>query len=763
MGDDRSKPPPLERRVPGATRAGPASPTRPELPEALLQRMQAVVKAAHAQAMQEEAGRGAQPDQDAASQAPASLPKREPGAAGAPKPSNGMRRPKEPTASQGRLSDEDAEFDTDPFLPRVTASGTIASSPVNGKVAQPDQAAQQNHRPQQNHTAQQGDTVKPGHALKQDRALRRRDRRATKRDRAEQAERERAERERQRERAAQAERAEQERAERERAEQERAAQAERERAEQERAAQAERERAEQERAAQAERERAEQERAAQAERERAEQERAAQAERERAEQERAAQAERERAEQERAAQAERERAEQERAAQAERERAEQERAAQAERERAEQERAAQAERERAEQERAAQAERERAEQERAAQAERERAVETEQTAQAERATQAERELAAEAAWAEREHAAQAEHEHAAQADREPLEQAAAAENPAGADQGVAERAGQPQRTAPSDQAEPGHTASPTSRAAAAVRAPVDLLEPPRPSGLKTPGRRRHRMAAWIAVAAVALAAGPLALVLSRHSPTKLSAAEIARNQAAAWVAQQVSSDAVVSCDVTMCLALKADGVSTGDLLVIGPQARDLLRSQVIVSTAAIRNLFGRRLASAYAPMVLASFGSGKARIDVRVIAPDGAASYLSALKADWQQRKTIGHALATAPQITLTPTARRQMDGGQVDIQLLLVLTNLAAIHSLDILAFGDATPGASPGIPLRCVYLAEKGGTAVVHSLLGYLHQQQGYFRAARAETTQFDAQSVLFIEYDAPSPLLPPSGSGS
>ena len=61
MGDERSKPPPLERRVPGATRAGPASPTRPELPEALLQRMQAVVKAAHAQAMQEEqaAARGA--------------------------------------------------------------------------------------------------------------------------------------------------------------------------------------------------------------------------------------------------------------------------------------------------------------------------------------------------------------------------------------------------------------------------------------------------------------------------------------------------------------------------------------------------------------------------------------------------------------------------------------------------------------------------------------------------------------------------------
>ena len=67
------------------------------------------------------------------------------------------------------------------------------------------------------------------------------------------------------------------------------------------------------------------------------------------------------------------------------------------------------------------------------------------------------------------------------------------------------------------------------------------------------------MAAWIGVAAVALAAGPLALVLSRHSPTKLSAAEIARDQAATWVAQQVSSDAVVSCDVTMCQLSKRTG------------------------------------------------------------------------------------------------------------------------------------------------------------------------------------------------------------
>jgi hypothetical protein len=624
MGDDRSKPPPLQRRVPGATRAGPTSPVRPELPTALLQRMQAVVNAAHAQAVQEEARHSGQPDQDAPPEASASLPTREPGAAGAPKPSNGVRWPRRPTAPRGRLSDVDAEFDTDPFLPRVTASGTIASPPVNGKVAQPDQAAQQNHTPQkghapqqnhstQRHAAQQDDTARPDHALRRDRALRRRDRNATKRDRA-----------------AQARRAEQEQAEREQAEQTAREQAE----------------------------------------------------------------------------------------QTAREQAEQTAREQAERERAEQAK-------RTKRERAEQTQREQAEQ------------------------------AAEAAWAERERAAHAERERAAQTERERTGQAAAAEGTAGSEQDVAKRPGRAQRTAPSDQAEPDQTASPTGRAAAAVRTRTDLLEHPRPSALKTPGHRRNRMVVLIGVAAVALAAGPLALVLSRPAPVKLSAAEVTRDQAATWVAQQVSSDAVVSCDLTMCQTLRADGVPVEDLLVLGPKARDLLNSQVIVSTAAIRNLFGGRLGTDYAPSVLASFGSGKARIDVRVIAPHGANAYLSALVTDLQWRKNVGGQLAIVPKIKVTPLARKQLSTGQVAAQLLLVITELAQHHPLDILAFGDYAQGASPGVPLRCVYLAENGGAMVTRSMLDLLHQQRGYYRAARAETTQRNGQPVLLVEFAAPTPL--------
>jgi hypothetical protein len=678
LGEDRSKPP-LERRVPGATRAGPASTSRPELPEALLQRMQAVVNAAHARAVQEEEERRqreGQPDQAARPGAPESLPRRVPGTAGEPKPTNGVPWTKLPAARRGRLSDEDSEFDTDPFLPRLTASGAVASPPAskpgapphhtahtNGS-APPADTAQGNGVAQQDDTTRRDDTVRPDHARRRDRALRRRDRRAGKQNRPGEAGRAEAERE----RTAQAER-------------ERTAQAERERAAQ----------AEREQAAQAERERA-----AQAEREQAERQRAAQAEREQAAQ----------AERERAAQAERERAE----------RAERERAAQAERERAE--RAVQAQRERG-----AQAEREQAERQRA-----------------------ERERAAAAAWTERERAAQAEHAQAGHVAPERADQAQRAAPP--------DQARPEQPVPPSGSAQPDHSApSADLRTAAAGRAPAD--QPWRPLNVRrAPGRRRTRTIALVVGAAAVLAVGPLVLALSHSGPPKLSAAEAARDQAAAWVAQQVRNGDVVSCDVAMCLALKAHGISVTDLLVMSTKARDPLTSQVIVSTAAIRQLFGSSLDTVYAPTVLASFGSGNTRIDVRVIAPDGAAKYLSALRTDWQQRKSAGAATAGNPRITLAAAARRQMDAGEVDAQLLLMLADLASQHPVDVLAFGDLAPGASPGVPLRSAILAENGA-ANLRSMLANVHAQRGPYQAAHVETTRRDGQPVLVIEFAAPVPL--------
>ncbi len=122
-----------------------------------------------------------------------------------------------------------------------------------------------------------------------------------------------------------------------------------------------------------------------------------------------------------------------------------------------------------------------------------------------------------------------------------------------------------------------------------------------------------------------------------------------RGQAAAWVARQVSRDAIVACDPAMCAALQAHGIAPGNLLVLRPSSADPLGSDVVIATPAVRSQFGRRLASVYAPVVIASFGTGALRIDVRAMAPDGAAAYRAALAADLAARRGAGQRVAAEP------------------------------------------------------------------------------------------------------------------
>jgi hypothetical protein len=59
--------------------------------------------------------------------------------------------------------------------------------------------------------------------------------------------------------------------------------------------------------------------------------------------------------------------------------------------------------------------------------------------------------------------------------------------------------------------------------------------------------------------------------------------------------------------------------------VLRPGAADLPSSGVIVVTAAVGYMVGSRLITAYAPKAIASFGSGRERISIRVIYPPGTA------------------------------------------------------------------------------------------------------------------------------------------
>jgi hypothetical protein len=242
----------------------------------------------------------------------------------------------------------------------------------------------------------------------------------------------------------------------------------------------------------------------------------------------------------------------------------------------------------------------------------------------------------------------------------------------------------------------------------------------------------------------------------------LQAATTTRSTAAQWIAGQVSPSAIVACDPAMCAALQASGVAAGRLLVLATSASDPLGSDLVVATPALRSQFGARLASVYAPAIIASFGSGANRIDIRAVAADGTAAYDSALTADRTARIAAGEQLIGNSNITMTAAAQAVLQAGQVDPRLLAMLAALAAQQPLRILAFGDPSPGSSAAIPLRSVELAPAtAGTnaaARLRIMLSFVQAQRSPFLPMTAALVH---QSALSVEYAAPSPLGLPSGN--
>jgi hypothetical protein len=234
----------------------------------------------------------------------------------------------------------------------------------------------------------------------------------------------------------------------------------------------------------------------------------------------------------------------------------------------------------------------------------------------------------------------------------------------------------------------------------------------------------------------------------------------ARQQAARWVAQQVNGDAIVACDPAMCGVLQAAGVSAGRLLVLRPGQADPLGSDIVVATAAVRSQFGSRLTSVYAPVSIAGFGTGAARIEIRVEAPDGAAAYLAGLTADAAARRAAGSQIRHNTAIKLSPAAGSLLIAGQVDSRLLQTLVTLSHTYPVDVISFGGSpASGVSKDVPLR---VAEITGAAVgghrpasISALRAFLNAQRTPYRPSWMTTVRVASRTVLRVEYPAPSPL--------
>ena len=285
-------------------------------------------------------------------------------------------------------------------------------------------------------------------------------------------------------------------------------------------------------------------------------------------------------------------------------------------------------------------------------------------------------------------------------------------------------------------------------------------------------RSRWRRRAPILLAAGLLIAtvGVLVFNLPRHgaaperlagSQTQLAAVTAARKAAVTWILDQVSRAAVVSCDPQLCGELVSAGFPSANVLSLGPGSNDPLGSALVVATGPIRAHFGNRLASVYAPAVIASFGSRTAKIDIRLVYPGGAVTYDADERTALPYRKTAGAQLLGNADIKASAAARAQLLSGDVDPRLLQLLAIMAGRHPVHIVDFTGESPGGGPASLLRSVDLATVNSAAHL-TRSAYLGWMQTFIEAQRAQyhpsvrqVTPNTGQTVLRIGFGAPSPL--------
>jgi hypothetical protein len=266
-------------------------------------------------------------------------------------------------------------------------------------------------------------------------------------------------------------------------------------------------------------------------------------------------------------------------------------------------------------------------------------------------------------------------------------------------------------------------------------------------------RERHTEAGRQARAAV----DPPAVKSAPASPSTaasatLAAAGASRQQAAAWIAAQVSRGVIVACDPLMCTELQQRGFPAADLSPVGTSSGDPLGSGIVVSTTAVRGQLGTRLAEVYAPVVIASFGTGPDLVQVRVTAAGSAAAYLAAIRADARARKSAGDELTGNKNISMPAAARAALAAGRVDSRLLITLGALAHRFPVRIVSVSDAGPGAAAGVPLRQLTVAAPTA-AYLGRLLAFLRVQRPPL-LPRVLLRHHDRTTEVRIRFSAPSP---------
>lgn len=284
-------------------------------------------------------------------------------------------------------------------------------------------------------------------------------------------------------------------------------------------------------------------------------------------------------------------------------------------------------------------------------------------------------------------------------------------------------------------------------------------------------RLRHpRLALVLAICVVVAAAAVVSVVQVSGTSTRTDsasrphavppawargAAGTVRTQAATWVASQLSGAETVGCDPLMCAALRARGVAASRLVPVGAGAAGV--DVVAASAAGASGTAGAAGAGQQgAPVLLASFGSGASLVEVRTAPPGGSAAYQRAVAADLAARRSAGAQLLHSQRIGVAGPAAAQLQAGQVDSRLLIMLAMLASQHPWRVVAFGGASPGvAVTQAPFRQVTITGPDAGDLAASLAMVRAQRAPYQPAQAAIVRLPGGQAALRIDFAAPSPL--------
>jgi hypothetical protein len=200
----------------------------------------------------------------------------------------------------------------------------------------------------------------------------------------------------------------------------------------------------------------------------------------------------------------------------------------------------------------------------------------------------------------------------------------------------------------------------------------------------------------------------------------------------------------------MCAALRAHGVAASRLVPVGPGAAG---TDVVVASAAAAAA-ASAAGQQSAPVLLASFGSGASLVEVRTAPPGGSAAYQRAVSADVAARRSAGAQLLHSQRIGVAGPAAGQLQAGQVDSRVLIMLAMLASQHPWRVVAFGGGSPGVAEA-PFRQVTITGPDAGDLAASLAMVRAQRAPYQPVQAAIVRLPGGQAALRIDFAAPSPL--------